>query len=240
MSRWLVGDIQGCAREFETLLDTIRFDSGRDEIWCLGDLISRGPDSLAVLRLWRSIGGKGVLGNHEVKTLLAQSGRSGRSLKQLRDLFEAPDAGELLEELRRLPALVFLKTAGAGPDVWAVHAGLDPRWDDLESVARKLNRTVRSDESFLDPDLEFATRVRCCDADGTRSPHSGPPQECPAPFRPWDEHYRGETFVVHGHWAARGHYRGKRTMGLDSGCVYGGGLTAWCQDEDRIVQIKSQ
>ena len=59
-------------------------------------------------------------------------------------------------------------------------------------------------------------------------------------FRPWDEFYRGETLVVHGHWAQRGYYRGERTMGLDSGCVYGGPLTAWCQDEDRVVQVPGQ
>jgi bis(5'-nucleosyl)-tetraphosphatase (symmetrical) len=63
------------------------------------------------------------------------------------------------------------------------------------------------------------------------------PQDCEAPYRPWDDLYRGDTLVVHGHWARRGHYRGARTIGLDSGCVYGGKLTAWCQDEDRIVQV---
>jgi bis(5'-nucleosyl)-tetraphosphatase (symmetrical) len=57
---------------------------------------------------------------------------------------------------------------------------------------------------------------------------------------PWDSLYTGDTLVVHGHWAQRGYYRGRRTMGLDSGCVYGGKLTAWCQEEDRIVEIPAR
>ena len=70
--------------------------------------------------------------------------------------------------------------------------------------------------------------------------HKGMPEACPPPCLPWDSFYHGEALVVHGHWAARGYYRGARSMGLDSGCVYGGWLTAWCQEEDRIVRVKSR
>jgi bis(5'-nucleosyl)-tetraphosphatase (symmetrical) len=66
----------------------------------------------------------------------------------------------------------------------------------------------------------------------------GPPEVCKGSYRPWDAFYRGDDLVVHGHWARRGHYRGERTLGLDSGCVYGGPLTAWCLEEDRIVSIR--
>ncbi|MFY0534815.1 hypothetical protein [Nannocystis pusilla] len=84
------------------------------------------------------------------------------------------------------------------------------------------------------------TRVRCCTASGERSKFDRKAEDCPPPYRPWDEFYRGEPMVIHGHWAWRGHYRGPKTMGLDSGCVYGGPLTAWCQDEDRVEQVQSR
>ena len=68
--RWFIGDLQGCAREFDDLLRKIRFDPQVDEVWCVGDLVNRGPDSLAAVRLWRDIGGHGVVGNHDVYALL--------------------------------------------------------------------------------------------------------------------------------------------------------------------------
>ncbi len=108
---------------------------------------------------------------------------------------------------------------------------------DLDEVACRINAAPHDDAWLEDPDVAFATHVRCCTADGRRSEHSGRAAECPPPFVPWDDFYRGETLVIHGHWARRGFYRGRRTMGLDSGCVYGGKLTAWCQEEDRIVQV---
>jgi bis(5'-nucleosyl)-tetraphosphatase (symmetrical) len=238
--RWIVGDIQGCAREFEELLRLIRFDPDGDELWCLGDLINRGPDSLAVLRLWKSVGGRSLIGNHEVNALLSYSGRRPRELELLEDLFRSPDADRLMGDLRRLPALIHLPAVGVGPDAWIVHAGLDPRWKDLHRTAERINSEPHDDDWLLSPDVRFATVVRCCTDNGRRSDHNGAPEDCPSPYRPWDALYSGSTLVVHGHWATRGFYRTSRTMGLDSGCVYGGSLTAWCQDEDRIVRIPSR
>jgi bis(5'-nucleosyl)-tetraphosphatase (symmetrical) len=238
--RWIVGDIQGCAREFERLLQAIRFDPREDDLWSLGDLINRGPDSLEVLRIWRSIGGRSLIGNHEINTLLALSGRRPRKMGRLAELFRAPDVDELMAQLRNLPVLVHLPAVERGPDAWIVHAGLDPRWTDLHGTSALLNTGPHDDDWLERADVRFATGVRCCTEDGEQCEHSGPPEECPPPYRPWDALYRGETLVVHGHWAMRGYYRTARTMGLDSGCVYGGSLTAWCQEEDRIVQIPSR
>ncbi len=237
--RWYVGDIQGCAREFERLLKAIRFDPGRDELWCLGDLLNRGPDSLATLRLWRDVGGRGVLGNHEVYALLVRAGAWPRKRDTLQQLFDAHDGDELLARLRALPVLAFQAGGEGVRDVWAVHAGLDPRWQGrLHAVARRINDDAEHDDAWLEhPDVSFATRVRCCTADGQRTRFDRAPEDCPPPFQPWDQHYSGEALVVHGHWAWRGHYRGPRTIGLDSACVYGGALTAWCQEEDRVVQV---
>lgn len=235
--RWFVGDLQGCARPLERLLETIRFDATRDELWCLGDLVNRGPDTLETLRLWRSVGGKGVLGNHEVYTLLARDGVWPRKQDTLQALYDSPDGDALLASLRALPVLVHLPGDDAVRDVWAVHAGLDPRWRDLHAVAARLNDAEHDNAWLEHPDVSFATRVRCCTAEGERSRFHGRPEECPPPHRPWDEFYTGDALVVHGHWAWRGHYRGARTIGLDSACVHGGPLTAYCQEEDRVVQV---
>ncbi|MFY0534816.1 metallophosphoesterase [Nannocystis pusilla] len=110
--RWFIGDLQGCAREFEDLLRKIRFDPQADELWCLGDLVNRGPDSLAALRLWRDVGGRGVVGNHDVYALLIAAGRWPRKHDTLGPLLAAPEGPELLARLRAMPALQFL---AAGP-----------------------------------------------------------------------------------------------------------------------------
>lgn len=238
--RWLVGDVQGCALELEDLLEAIRFDPGRDELWCVGDLVNRGPDSLATLRLWRSVGGLGVIGNHEVYALCARSGRWPRKRDTLQALYDAPDADALLGALRELPALAHLPGEPGARDTWVVHAGLSPAWTDLPAVARRINAPPHDDDWLESSDVSFATRVRCCDANGERHRHDGSPEDCPDGYSPWDDLYVGDALVVHGHWAWRGHYRGTRTIGLDSGCVYGGPLTAWCQQEDRVVQVPSR
>lgn len=237
--RWVVGDIHGCARSFDRLLKAIRFDPSRDELWSVGDLVNTGPDSAAVLRLWRATGGKGVLGNHDIYALRVRAGARGRREDDtLDDLLRAGDAEELLALLRDLPVLVRLPGSRHVREAWVVHAGLRPDWLDLPAVARRLNAGPRDDARLTGPEIAFATRARCCLPSGEMLSFVGPPEECPAPYRSWDSFYRGDALVVHGHWARRGHYRGERTMSLDSGCVYGGVLTGWCQEEDRVVQVR--
>jgi bis(5'-nucleosyl)-tetraphosphatase (symmetrical) len=238
--RWVVGDVQGCARELDDLVEWIRLEPGRDELWCLGDLVNRGPDSLAAMRLWRDVRGRSLIGNHDVYALLAHSGRRKRKNDTLESLFAAPDCGELLDRLRAEPVLHRLEERDGAEPAWIVHAGLDPRWGDLRETAARIDGAEHDDDWLESDDVSFATRVRCCDEAGEMHRGSGPPADCPEPYLPWDDHYRGRTRVVHGHWARRGAYRRGRTMGLDSGCVYGGALTAWCQEEDRIVQIPAR
>ncbi|MDH3626865.1 MAG: metallophosphoesterase [Acidobacteriota bacterium] len=240
--RWVVGDIQGCARELEQLLKEIRFDPARDELWAAGDIVNRGPDSLQALRLWNDLGGRGVLGNHDVYALRAHAGSIPRKPDTLEDVFGSPDCDALLAGLRRLPLLVHLPAENLHNSVWLVHGGIAPMWFDLEAVARRINGEESPDQAHDDAwlssnDTALATRLRCCDAAGNQVRFTGFPEDCPEGFRPWDQFYRGSTLVVHGHWARRGFYRTARTLGLDDGCVYGGTLTAWCQDEDRIVQV---
>lgn len=236
--RWIVGDLQGCARELEQLLAAIEFQPGRDQLWATGDLINRGPNSLATVRLMRSIGGRAVIGNHEVYALCARSGSWPRKFDTLDDLFMAPDADELFAWLRALPAMAFLPGGDGIRDVWLVHAGVHPAWTDLHAIAAQLEAREHDDDWLTSDEVSFLTRVRCCTQSGERSKYDREPDGCPPPYRPWDAFYEGAARIVYGHWAWRGYHRTRNTIGLDSGCVYGGPLTAYCIEEDRVVQVK--
>jgi len=108
-------------------------------------------------------------------------------------------------------------------DVILVHGGLHPRWTDDRL------------SSLDDADVDYAVNVRYCDAEGRRPPEDWPPPG--PPFRPWDDFYKGRRRVVFGHWARRGLVVRPQCVGLDTGCVYGGPLTAWIAEDDRIVQV---
>ena len=235
--RWIVGDVHGCVRELDDLLKLIRFDPGTDELWSCGDLVNTGPESAQVLRLVRDVGGRTVLGNHDIYALNAHAGRVQRRKDRLDELFEAEDAEDLLGMLYAAPVVEFFRSEGAGRDVCLLHAGVSPAWRSIEEIATKIESREREGDWFLSPELTFLTRVRCCDEAGNQVRFGGKPEDAPPPYRPWDDFYRGEEFVVHGHWAMRGFYRTERTMGLDSACVYGGRLTAWCLQEDRIESV---
>jgi len=236
--RWVVGDIHGCARELGDLLDEIRFDPGRDELWSVGDLVNTGPDSLSVLRIFRDAGGRSVIGNHDIYALLARAGRTARRKDRLDGLFASEECDALLARLRSFPALIRLERELAPSGVWLVHAGIHPLWNDLPALAARLDAQPHDDDWLHGEEIGFMTRVRCCDRFGDRVRFTGRPADAPPPYRAWDAFYAGDDLIVHGHWAMRGHYRGPRTMGLDSACVYGGHLTAWCVENDRIESVR--
>jgi bis(5'-nucleosyl)-tetraphosphatase (symmetrical) len=235
--RWVVGDIHGCAREFGDLLGAIRFDPAKDELWSVGDLVNTGPDSLGALRIWRDAGGRAVIGNHDIYALRARAGCVGRRRDGLLGLFASEECDALLSRLRACPAIVRIERELVPRAVWLVHAGVHPRWDDLPALAARLDAQPHDDDWLNRDEISFMTRVRCCDRLGDRVKFTGRPGNAPPPFRAWDRFYTGEDLIVHGHWAMRGYYRGPRTMGLDSACVYGGHLTAWCVDDDRIESV---
>lgn len=110
-------------------------------------------------------------------------------------------------------------------DIVVVHAGLHPAWD-VETIGT---------HEFTEAEIEFATHVRYCTPDGEPPPFDWPPPG--PPYAPWDTFYRGAKKVVFGHWARRGLVRGDRVIGLDTGCVYGGSLTAWIAETDEILQV---
>jgi bis(5'-nucleosyl)-tetraphosphatase (symmetrical) len=144
--------------------------------------VNRGPDSAATIRLWRDVGGRGILGNHDVYALLVDSGVWKRKKDTLDDLFAADDRESLLQSLRELPVLIHLPAPRSGAeDVWIVHAGLRPDWADLGPLATALDG--EHDDAWLQSDLvSAATRIRCCTPDGELSRETGPPQACDDPF----------------------------------------------------------
>ncbi len=158
-----IGDIQGCRKELELLLDKVRFDPSSDCLEPVGDAVNRGPDSLGALRLLRSLGAGGVLGNHDVHLLRVAAGRrQTRSEDTLDELLGAPDRDDLLGWLRDRP---FCKEL---PGVLLVHAGLHPRWEDPVRELRGIDPHERHASA------RFATSVRCCAEDGTLAAEEAP------------------------------------------------------------------
>ena len=228
--RIFVGDIHGCRKEFERLLDRVRFDPVGDELYLVGDVVNRGPDSLGALRLVRALNARVVIGNHDLHLLHVHAGtRKPKAGDTLEELLAAPDAGELCAWLAAQP---FVRTF---EDVYVIHAGMHPAWTDPQKELAASNR-VRPDAA-----AQFATRVRYCDGAG-RQPDSDAADPGP-PFAPWFEHYNptrlGGRTVVFGHWAAMGLVHRPHLRGLDTGCVWGGQLTAWIAEEDRLVHVQA-
>jgi bis(5'-nucleosyl)-tetraphosphatase (symmetrical) len=224
--RIFIGDIQGCADELSRLLDRVAFDPSADELQPVGDFVNRGPDSAGVLRLMREHGAGGVLGNHDLHLLRVATGiEDPKPRDTIDDVLDAPDRDELLEWLAARP---FVR---AWPDVVLVHAGLHPRWKDPERILAGL------DPLGDDPAAEFVTHVRYCTASGRRPRRDD--RDPGPPFAPWFRFYRAKRTVVFGHWSARGLIVEPRLRGLDTGCVWGGALTAWIAEEDRLVDVRA-
>jgi len=226
--RIYVGDIQGCRGELERLLEVLRFDPAADHLEPVGDLVNRGPDSLGTLRLLRDLDAGGVLGNHDTYLLRSAAGlreRSGRDT--LDEVLEAEDRDALLAWLARRPF------AKALPGVLLVHAGFHPRWAD------PVTRLAGLDPLTPHPDSNFATLVRYCTADGRRPKRGQRPGRA---FQPWFEHWKDadSRTVVFGHWAERGLVQRPGLRGLDTGCVWGGRLTAWVAEEDRLASVPAE
>ena len=226
--RIFIGDIQGCREELEQLLERVAFDPATDELHPVGDFVNRGPDSAGVLRLLRSLDARGVLGNHDLHLLRVDAGtRRAHARDTLTELLEAEDRAELLAWLAARPF------ARAWGDLLLVHAAVHPLWRDPVAELEGIDPLVEDERT------DFATRARTCDAHGNRPERDWPPP--PQPFVPWFEHWcarEAETrTVVFGHWARLGLVSEPGLRGLDSGCVWGGCLSAWIPEEDRLVQV---
>jgi len=255
MAIYAVGDIQGCCDEFDDLLATLAFDRARDRLWLVGDLVNRGPRSLDVLRRVVQLGDAAtvVLGNHDLHLLaLARGGAEPRGPDaSLRQVLEAPDRERLLDWLQSRPLLHH----EPAPGITMIHAGLPPQWDiDLaRRCARELETALRGNHSGRlfkamygnqpdvwrddlegDDRLRFImnalTRLRVCDARGRLLlKFKGQESEIPAGASPWfrvaGRRSRGARIVC-GHWSALGYLDEDGVLLLDTGCVWGGTLTA--------------
>jgi len=263
MADYAIGDVQGCFAELQCLLERIAFDPDRDRLWFTGDLVNRGPQSLETLRFIKRLGeaAVSVLGNHDLHLLAVACGVSRTKRK---DTFEAvlaaPDRDELLEWLRRLPLM------RAADGFYLIHAGLPPQWDlnKALSLAHEVEAVLQGEHwrDFLarmygnEPDtwsehlsgwdrLRFITncftRMRYCDAHGALNFHEkGRPGSQAAGLMPWFQvpgRASAGARVLFGHWSTLGFYEQDACIGLDTGCLWGGELTALRLEPDSTRRI---
>jgi bis(5'-nucleosyl)-tetraphosphatase (symmetrical) len=247
VTRYAIGDIQGCMTTLEHLLAAIAFTPSRDELWLAGDLVNRGPRSLDVLRWAKRLGVTTVLGNHDLHLLSRVAGVAHEKKRDtLDEVLAAPDLGELVDWLRAQPLFVHDDRHAL------VHAGLHPRWTiaHARALATELETGLRGPrwKQYLaqmpEParaNLAYLVRVRTCRLDGRLEPDfDGPPEAAPAGCAPWfalpDPAWATHT-IIFGHWAAGGLQLGTHHAGLDTGCVWGRSLTAMRIDDRHIVQV---
>jgi len=265
MAHYAIGDIQGCRAELCELLALIGFSPATDRLWLTGDLVNRGPDSLGVLREVHALGGAAqtVLGNHDLHLLTVAAGhRLSHRDDTIAQILAAPDRDELLEWLARQPLAI------AESNMLMVHAGVLPQWSaarvlalagEVETVLASTDR-----EPFLrvlygdDPhawrdDLEgfdrlraivnALTRLRFCTSDGRMEfREKRGAAHAPPGFAPWFLHEprcSASSLVICGHWSTLGLVLAPNVLMLDSGCLWGGPLTAMRLSDRRVYQVPS-
>jgi bis(5'-nucleosyl)-tetraphosphatase (symmetrical) len=265
MALYAIGDVQGCDRELEHLLEALAFSADRDHLWFVGDLVNRGPDSLGVLRRVRALGSAAtvVLGNHDLHLLGVALGRARcRSGDTLGEILAADDRRELLDWLISRP----LMHVDPERRLAMLHAGLPPQWDfaTAQMCARELERALRFEPERLfagmygdqpdtwDPELEgddrlryianCFTRLRYVDAQGRLALRAkgSPKKHASAALAPWFAadgiRWRGQR-IVFGHWSTLGYFQNADVIGLDTGCVWGDRLTALRLDVPGAVPV---
>jgi bis(5'-nucleosyl)-tetraphosphatase (symmetrical) len=261
MATYAIGDVQGCYDELRALLERVGFDRARDRLWFVGDLVNRGPKSLEVLRFVRELGDCAVvvLGNHDLHLVTQHEGfERKRADDTFDDVLGAPEAKGLVDWLRLRPMM-------HAEGNWAmVHAGLLPQWTIpfALSLAREVEKTLRApdyrdflahmyggepqrwDDTLAGWDrlrviVNAMTRMRFCTPDGEmefRATGKTPP----AGYVPWYETRTGpEPAIAFGHWSALGLTLSATIAALDTGCVWGGSLTALRLEDRWLVQVPS-
>ena len=264
MAVCVIGDVQGCHGALQALLRRVRYSADRDRLWFVGDLVNRGPDSLAVLRFVRSLGEGAVtvLGNHDLHLLAVAAGVCPPRREDTLDaVLKAQDREDLLDWLRHRPLLHHDQQTG----FLMIHAGLPPQWDlaRARACAQEVEAVLASDRHgaffhhmYGDTPRRWSeelkgwerlrfitnclTRLRYCTPAGDLVlDRKGPPSPCDREILPWFRipgRASAGLSIVCGHWAALGRHRENGVWALDSGCVWGGALTAlrldpapvWC------------
>ena len=264
MTTYAIGDIQGCYAEFEQLLQQFKFDPKQDRLWLVGDLVNRGADSLQVLRRVKSLGDAAitVLGNHDLHLLAVAAGVAElHHSDTLDELLAAPDCDELLTWLRQQ------RMIHVQDNYVLLHAGLMPAWDVslAQNLAREVEQVLRGADyvTFLEkmygntPDhwdaalsgysrlrviTNALTRMRICTAQGEMQfKFKGEVTDMPEGYMPWfDVPHRASAnaTVVFGHWSALGLIVQPNVIALDTGCLWGGSLTAIRLEDRKLFQVK--
>ncbi len=262
-SVFAIGDLQGCGGQLDLLLDSIEANAAGASLVFVGDLVNRGPDSLGCLRRIRAMGDRArlVLGNHDLHLLAVARGVRPRGRSDtLGDLLAAPDLEDLLDWLRQQP----LALMADGHLI--VHAGVLPQWttEQTLALANEVSAVLRG-SGWLDflaqmygneparwrDDLQGTDRLRCivnaltrlrfCTAEGEMefATKEGPGQP-PAGYMPWfdvPERLTQDTAIVFGHWSTLGLTLRPNIIGLDTGCVWGGKLSALRLSDRKLVQV---
>ena len=264
MAIYAVGDIQGCYHELEQMLKLMQFDSKKDQLWLVGDLVNRGAGSLSVLRLIKSMGDAAitVLGNHDLHLLAVAAGVAElHHSDTLDEILAAPDRDELLSWLRQQRML------HVQDNFVLLHAGLLPGWDvqQAQQLAHEVEQALRGADyvTFLekmygniphqwdDALTGYArlrvitnalTRMRICTAQGEMQfSFKGEVGDVPEGYLPWFEvpqRASAEATVVFGHWSALGLIAEPNVIALDTGCLWGSALTAIRLEDRKIFQVK--
>jgi len=263
MSIYAIGDIQGCFDDLLRLLDVIKFDDKSDQLWFAGDLVNRGPKSLETLRFVKSLGSSAitVLGNHDLHLLAtAYKQRKPHKKDSLTHILQADDCDELLTWLRHLPLFHY------NDKFCLLHAGLPPQWNFKKTKAMALKaEKVLQGEHYLEffktmygdqpnvwsTDLKGMdkirfiincfTRIRYCDEKGQLDfKYSGAVGSQPAPLIPWftvANRQSKEMNIIFGHWSTLGYYHDNNCYAIDTGCLWGGQLTAIKLGENKVKRI---
>lgn len=260
MSLIAIGDLQGCAASVDELLSRL---GGHERLVFVGDLVNRGPDSLGALRRVRALGERAVtlLGNHDLHLLAVAAGiRPVHDDDTLQDVLDAPDAGELLDWVRARPLAHWDEGA------LFVHAGVLPQWSVQQTLAlaheveERLrapdyrsflatmygNRPAQWSDALSGVDrlrciLNALTRLRFVSLDGTMDLKlKGAPGSAPPGWVPWFDHPRRAsraTPIFFGHWSTLGLMVRDDAIGIDTGCVWGGQLTAVSWPSRAVYQV---
>jgi len=264
MATYAIGDIQGCGAEFRQLLEVMGFDPVQDKLWLVGDLVNRGPDSLEVLHLVKSLGDSAitVLGNHDLHLLAVAEGVAElHPTDTLDEVLNAPDREELLAWLRQQRLL------HAQGEYVLVHAGLLPQWSVAQaaSLAREVESALRGPDyaTFLQRMYGNAphqwddglsgykrlrvivnafTRLRICTKQGEMEFHfKGELPNVPEGYLPWYEAPKRKSrnaTVICGHWSALGLKLESNLIALDSGCLWGGPMSAVRLEDRKLFQVE--
>ncbi len=263
MAVYAIGDIQGCYNEFQQLLEKISFDPAQDKLWLVGDLVNRGPNSLQVLRLVKSLGERAVtvLGNHDLHLLAVAAGEAELHRSDtLDDILNSPDCDDLLTWLRQQRLLY------AENGYVLVHAGLLPQWNVKQAIglAHEVESALRGDRytTFFEhmygnaprawsDDLSGYKRLRVITNAFTRmricTPHGamefkfkGEVDDIPEGYLPWfnlPQRQSADTTVIFGHWSVLGLQVTPNVIALDTGCLWGGQMTAIRLEDRQIFQV---